>query len=170
MNISMYQASVPVFIRMLNNLDHILKKGEEFARDKNIDPEILLNSRLAPDMFPLSRQIQIATDIVRRGMARLIEDDVTSVPDDEKTFAEFHDRIASTVAYLSSLQPEQVDGTEDKKITVKIRDNTVEFTGIRMLLDFSIPNLFFHITTAYNLLRHNGVELGKADFLGKLQG
>lgn len=170
MTMSMYQASVPVFIRMLNNLDHILKKGEEYARVKNFEPEILLNSRLAPDMFPLSRQIQIATDIARRGVARLIDDDVTSVPDDEKTFADFHDRIANTVAYLSSIQPEQVDGTENKKLTVKVRGNSIEFTGIRMLLDFSIPNLFFHVTTTYNLLRHNGVDLGKADFLGELRG
>jgi len=153
---------------MFNNLVNILEKGETFAREKNIDEEVLLNSRLAPDMFPLSRQIQIATDVARRGIARLAGDEVETVEDNEQTFADLYGRIEKTIAKLESYQPEQIDGTEDKPVSVEIRKHTLKFTGQDFLLTFMIPNVYFHITTAYDLLRHNGVELGKADFLGKI--
>lgn len=164
----MYQSSIPVFKHMFNNLITILEKGETFARGKNIDEEVLLNSRLAPDMFPLSRQIQIATDIARRGIARLAGDEVETVEDNEKTFADLYGRIKMTIAKLESYQPDQIDGTEDKPLSVEIRKHTLNFTGQDFLLSFMIPNVYFHITTAYDLLRHNGVEIGKADYLGKI--
>ncbi len=166
MTMSMYQASVLVCIRMLNNLTGILKKAEAFANEKNIEPEVLFNSRLSPDMFPLSRQIQIACDVSKRCIERLAGDELSSVEDNEKTFAEFYDRINNTIAYLESVKPEQVDGTEEKPLTVKVRGHDMDFQGINFLLGFSLPNVYFHITTAYNILRHNGVELGKLDFLG----
>lgn len=170
MAISMYQITVPVFKRFLDNLDAILKKGEEFAKSKDIAPEVLLNSRLAPDMFPLSRQIQIACDLSRRCVERLAGLDVASTDDNEKTFAEFHDRINNTVAFLEAVKPEQLEASEDRMVTIKMRDGDHECTGLDMALFFSIPNVYFHVTTAYNILRHNGVELGKKDYIGKLPG
>lgn len=169
MKLSMYQASVPVFIHMLENLTAFLKKGEVYAEAKNFAPEVLIHSRLAPDMFPLSRQIQIATDIARRGIARLAGLELPGSDDNERTFADFYARINNTIDFLKSIKPEQIDGTEDKPISFEIRGNTVNFTGMQMLLYFSLPNIYFHVTTAYNILRHNGIELGKPDFLGKLQ-
>jgi hypothetical protein len=164
----MYQMTVPVFTRFLNNLNAILKKGEAFAQAREIDPEVLLNSRLAPDMFPLSRQIQIACDLARRCVERLAGLDIVSVEDNEKTFAEFHERINHTIAFLKTIEPEQLDNSEEKNITLKLRDASHEFKGINMALYFSLPNVYFHVTTAYNILRHNGVELGKKDFIGNL--
>jgi len=168
MKISMYQITVPVFIRFLNNLNAILKKGEEFATAREIDPEVLLNSRLAPDMFPLSRQIQIACDLAKRCIERLAGLDVVSVEDNEKTLTEFHDRINNTIAFLETIKPQQLDDTEEKMITLKLRDASHEFKGMNMALYFSLPNVYFHVTTAYNILRHNGVGLGKKDFIGNL--
>ena len=168
MTMSMYQASVPIFVRMLNNLTGILKKGELFSEMKKIEPEVLLNSRLAPDMFPLSRQIQVATDVARRCVMRLVGDELTSVEDNEKTFAELYDRINNTVSYLESIKTEQIDDTEEKPITVKLRGHTTDFQGLEFLLHFSMPNAFFHVTAAYDILRHEGVELRKPDFLGDL--
>ncbi len=167
MAMSMYEASVPVFIRMLNNLVELLKKGEVFAEDKGFEKKLLLNSRLAVDMFPLSRQIQIADDVTRRCIERLAGDELTSVEDDEETFAEFYDRINRTVTYLKSIKPSQIDGTEDKSISLEVRGMTLNFSGIDFLRHFSMPNVYFHVTTAYDILRHNGVELGKLDFLGR---
>jgi uncharacterized protein len=168
MKISMYQITVPVFVRFLKNLSAILKKGEAFAKARKIDPEVLLNSRLAPDMFPLSRQIQIACDLAKRCVERLAGLDVVSVEDNEKTFAEFHDRINNTIAFLETIKPKQLDDTEGKMITLKLRDASHKFKGINMALYFSLPNVYFHVTTAYNILRHNGVGLGKKDFIGNL--
>lgn len=167
MALSMYQASVPVFIRMLNNLADFLKKGEAFAEAKKIDPAVLINSRLAPDMFPLSRQVQIATDIARRGVARLAGLEAPKIEDKEQTFADLYARINQAIKYLKDFKPKQIDGSEDKPISFEIRGNTMNFTGMEMLLNFSLPNMYFHVTTAYDILRHNGVEIGKADFLGK---
>ncbi len=166
MTISMYQASIPVFISMLENLKQILKKGEAFAETKNIEEGVLINSRLAPDMFPLSRQIQITTDVARRGIARLADMEIDNVEDNEKTIPELIIRVDNTIDFLKSIKPEQVDGTEEKAISLKAGGHTLNFTGIKMLLNFSLPNFYFHITTAYNILRHNGVELGKMDYLG----
>jgi len=166
MTISMYQASIPVFISMLENLKQILKKGEAFAETKNIEEGVLINSRLAPDMFPLSRQIQITTDVARRGIARLADMEIDSVEDNEKTIPELIIRVDNTIDFLKSIKPEQVDGTEEKAISLKAGGHTLNFIGIKMLLNFSLPNFYFHITTAYNILRHNGIELDKMDYLG----
>ena len=168
MSLSMYQASVPVFVRALKNLAGVLHKGEAFAESKKIDPAVLINDRLAPDMFPLARQVQIATDIARRGVARLAGLEAPKFEDNEKTFADLQDRIHRTIAYLETFRPQQIDGTEDKPLVVELRGNKVNFTGKEMLLHFTAPNVYFHCTTAYAILRHNGVDLGKPDFIGAM--
>ncbi len=167
MTISMYQASVPVFIRMLNNLVAILEKGAAYAETKKIDPTVLVNTRLAPDMFPLSKQVQIASDIAKRGAARLAEVEAPDFEDNETTLSELIQRIQKTVSYLETFKPEHIDGSEEKTVTLSVGDNTLSFQGMPFLLYFVLPNIFFHVTTAYDILRHCGVELGKRDFLGK---
>ncbi|MCC2692879.1 DUF1993 domain-containing protein [Nodularia sp. LEGE 04288] len=167
MTISMYQASIPVSIRSLNNLVGILEKGAMYAETKKIDPSVLINSRLFPDMFPLSKQVQIACDIVNRGAARLAGVEAPSFEDNETTFPQLIERIQKTIAQLNTFQPEQIDGSEEKTITLQVRDNTLSFPGISFLLYFVLPNLYFHVTTAYDILRHCGVELGKQDILGQ---
>jgi hypothetical protein len=162
----MYQVSVPVFIRHLNNLSSILKKAEAHAIAKKIEPEIFINARLSPDMYPLSRQVQIAADVVKGGAARLGNVEVPSFPDTEKTFPELQARITKTIDFLKTFQTVQIDGSEDRKITLKIGGQEMSFAGQPYLLNFVLPNLFFHISIAYSILRHNGVELGKKDFLG----
>lgn len=166
MSLSMYQASVPVFIRMLTNLSAILKKGEAFAETKKIDPSVLINARLAPDMHPLSRQIQIATDGVKGGCARLAGVEIPSYADTETTFAELQERLAKTIAFLKTLTPEQIDGSEDRTITLKVGGGEMKFPGQTYLLNFVFANFYFHATATYLILRHNGVEVGKMDFLG----
>ena len=163
---SMYQASIPQFTKMLSNLSNILKKGEEFAKAKNIDGTVLVGSRLAADMFPLAKQVQIACDQVKNGMARLAGVEPPKFDDNESTFAELQERIAKTIAFAKSIKPEQVDGTEAKEIKFSIREWNFEFVGDQYLMTWIIPNFYFHVTTAYNILRHNGVEIGKSDFLG----
>lgn len=170
MNLSMYQAAVPVCMRMFRNLVSILEKGNAHAEQRGIEPSVLLNARLFPDMFPLVRQVQVATDIGKRGAERLAGDDVTFVEDTETSFEELVGRIHEVLAYLERLSPEQIDGTEEKPITFKLRGQDVTFTGRDFLLNFVLPNVYFHITTAYNILRHNGVELGKPDYLGRFEG
>jgi hypothetical protein len=162
----MYQASIPQFIKMLTNLSNILKRGEEFAKAKNIDGSVLVSDRLAPDMFPLSKQVQIACDQVKNGMARLAGVEPPKFDDQEATFAELQERIAKTIAFAKSIQPAQVDGTEAKEIKFSIKEWSFEFVGEQYLLTWIIPNFYFHVTTAYNILRHNGVEIGKSDYLG----
>ena len=166
MAMSMYQASIPQFTKMLSNLSNILKKGEEFAKAKNIDGTVLVGSRLAADMFPLAKQLQIACDQVKNGMARLAGVEPPKFDDNESTFAELQERIAKTIAFAKSIKPEQVDGTEAKEIKFSIREWNFEFVGDQYLMTWIIPNFYFHVTTAYNILRHNGVEIGKSDFLG----
>ena len=166
MTISMYQASVPVCIRALNNLIGILKKGAAHAEAKKIDPTVLLNTRLAPDMFPLVKQVQIVSDVSRRGIARLAGVEAPSFTDDETTFAELIERLQKTIAFFETITPAQVDGSEEKTITLPIRDQTMTFAGLPYLLSFILPNVYFHVTTTYAILRHCGVELGKVDFLG----
>ncbi len=166
MSLSMYQASVPVFIRTLGNLSAILDKGAAFAEAKKIDPSVLVNARLAPDMFPLSRQIQIATDGVKGAVARLSGVEVPSFADTETTFDELKARIAKTIAFVQSVNAAQIDGTEDRAITLKVGGKEKNFKGQAYLLNFVLPNLYFHSATAYGILRHNGVEIGKQDFLG----
>ncbi|MEL7245131.1 MAG: DUF1993 domain-containing protein [Cyanobacteria bacterium J06573_2] len=167
MTISMYQASVPVLIRSLNNLAAILEKGAAHAEAKNIDPSVLLGSRLYPDMFPLTKQVQIASDIARRGAARLADSEAPSIEDNETTFSELIARIQKTTSYLETLKPDVIDGSEEKSITLPVGKDTMTFTGMPFLLYFVMPNVYFHVTTAYDILRHCGVELGKMDFLGK---
>jgi uncharacterized protein len=167
MTISMYQASVPVCIRPLHNLIGILEKGAAYAEAKKIEQTVLLNTRLAPDMFPLVRQVQIAADISKRGLARLANVEAPGFEDNETTFAELIDRLRKTIAYMETLTPAQIDGTEENTITLPMRDQTLTFAGQPYLLYFILPNLYFHVTTAYDILRHCGVEIGKVDFLGK---
>jgi uncharacterized protein len=167
MTISMYQASVPVCIRMLNNLVGILEKGAAYAETKKIDPTVLVNTRLAPDMFPLSKQVQIASDIAKRGLARLADVEFPNFEDNETTFPELIQRIQKTVSYLETFKPEHIDGTEEKTVTLPMGNNTLSFQGLPFLLHFILPNLYFHVTTAYDILRHCGVEIGKQDYLGK---
>lgn len=167
MSISMYSASVPVFVRMLNNLAAVLEKGDAHAKAKNIDPAVLLGCRLYPDMFPLTRQVQIACDSAKGGAARLAGVDIPVFEDNEKTFADLVARIKKTVAFLETLKPAQIDGSEDKTITLEMRTGPVSFKGQAYLLNNVHPNFYFHVTTTYGILRHNGVELGKRDYLGK---
>jgi hypothetical protein len=162
----MYQASIPVFVRMLNNLSALLGKAEAFAEAKKIDSTVLVQSRLAPDMFPLARQVQIATDGVKGCAARLAGVEVPSFPDTETTLPELRARIVKTIAFVESITAVQVNGSEERAITLKIGPREINFKGQTYLLDFVLPNLYFHITTTYAILRHNGVEVGKADFLG----
>ncbi|MEQ1546051.1 DUF1993 family protein [Methyloglobulus sp.] len=166
MPIDMHQASIPVFVKMLGNLSAILEKGDAHAKAKNIDPTVFINYRLAPDMYPLSKQVQIATDMAKGCAARLAGLEVPSYEDNEATFADLQTRIAKTIAFVQSLTPEQIKGSEDLAITFKIRGIDRDFIGLPYLLNFVLPNLYFHITTTYAILRHNGVELGKLDYLG----
>ena len=167
MSISMYQASVPVLIRTLTNLKGILEKGAKYAETKKIDPSVLVNTRLYPDMFPLSRQVQIASDVAKRGMAYLAEIEPPKYEDTETTFGELIERTEKTIFFLETLKPEQIDGTEEKVINLPMRNQTIPYAGQPFLLYFVLPNVYFHVTTTYDILRHCGVEVGKEDFLGK---
>ena len=166
MTMSMYQASVPLFKTLLGALSNNLDKGAAFAKAKGVDPSVLINSRLAPDMFPLSRQVQIATDQAKGGVARLAGLEVPAYEDNETTFDQLKARIAKTLAFIDSVKPAQIDGSENREIVLKMRSGDVKYTGQRYLIGSVIPNFTFHCTTAYNILRHNGVEIGKRDFLG----
>ncbi len=166
MTISMYQASVPTFIRVLNNLCAILEKAAAHAEAKKIDPAVLTNSRLYPDMLPLARQIHIATDQAKGCGARLAGIEPPKFEDTEATFPELIARIQKTINFLDTLKPEQIDGSEKKTITLQVRNNTLTFEGMPYLLNFALPNFYFHVTTAYDILRHCGVEIGKRDYLG----
>jgi len=168
MTISMYQASVPVFIRMLNNLIAILEKTAAHAEARKIAPAVLLSSRLYPDMFPLSRQVQIASDTAKGGAARLAGTEPPKYEDNETTFPELIERLRKTIAYLNTLKPAQIDGSEKRAVTLKVRDEMLTFEGLTFLLNRVLPNLYFHISTAYAILRHSGVEIGKKDYLGKM--
>ena len=148
MSLSMYQASVPVFTRALTNLSAILKKGEAYAQAKKIEPTVLVNARLFPDMFALVRQVQIASDTVKGCAARLAGQEPPSFADTEQTFAELHTRLDKTVAFLKTLKPAQIDGSEERAIELKMRDHTVHTKGREYLLERALPNLFFHVTTA----------------------
>ena len=166
MSLTMYQASIPVFIHMLGNLSKILDKASTYAEAKKIDPAILINARLAPDMYPLSRQIQIATDMAKGCAARLGGIEVPSYADNESTFPELQARIAKAVAFLQSVSAEQINGSEERTVTLKIHGKEIGFLGQPYLLHYVLPNFYFHITTAYAILRHNGLEIGKMDFVG----
>jgi len=166
MAISMYQASVPQLKKMLVNLTNILTKAEEHAAAKGIDGKVLVEARLFPDMFPLAKQVQIACDQVKFGLARLASVEAPKFDDTESTLAQLKERIAKTIAFMDSIKPEQIDGTETKEIKFSIKEWSFEFVGEQYVLTWVIPNFYFHVTTAYSILRHNGVELGKTDYLG----
>jgi hypothetical protein len=168
MSLSMYHASIPTLVHMLRNLDAILAKAAAHAEAKKIDPSVLVNSRLAPDMFPLARQVQIATDMAKGCGARLAGQEPPKYEDTEASFPELSARVQKTIAYLESLKAEAIDGSETRAITLKLRNETATFHGTAYLLHFVLPNFYFHLTTAYAILRHNGVELGKPDYLGKI--
>jgi len=161
MSISMYRASVPVFIRALNNLSAILKKGEAHESSASF-----IEARLAPDMLTLAGQVQRASDGAKGALARLGGIDNPSLPDTEKTFAELQARIKKTIDFLQSVKAEQIEGSEQKKIEFKAGSRELKFIGVDYLLGFALPNFYFHVTTAYAILRHKGVPLGKMDFLG----
>jgi hypothetical protein len=166
MSLSMYSAFVPVAIHALGNLAGILAKGAAHCEARKIDPNAFLTARLFPDMFPLIKQVQIATDMVKGGAARLAGVDNPKYDDNETTFAALQARIDKTVAFLKTITPEQIDGKEDAHIVLSFPSRTFEFKGQAYLTGWILPNLYFHVTTAYNLLRQGGVEIGKADFLG----
>jgi hypothetical protein len=166
MSLSMYQASVPLFVRALTNLLHVLKLGEKHATEKGVDGAVLLQTRLIPDMLPLIKQVQIATDMAKNGAARLAGVDPLKFEDNETSFAELYARIERAVDYVKSFKPEQIDGSETRAITLKTRNGELNFEGEAYLLHFVIPNLFFHSTTAYDILRKSGANIGKQDFLG----
>ncbi len=166
MSISMYQASVPAFLQILNSLSTIIDKSVAHAEAHKIDPSALLGDRLYPDMFPFSRQIQIASDFAKGGAGRLAGVELPSFPDTETTFPELKERIAKTIAFLGTLTPAQIDGSEEREIIQKVGPNMVTFKGLPYLTGFVLPNFYFHATTAYAILRCNGVPLGKRDFMG----
>ena len=166
MKISMHAMSVEVFTRTLGNLSAVLEKGVAYAKERKFEPAVLLASRLAPDMLPLTRQVQIACDIAKNAVARLAGQEPPRFPDTESSFEELHARIARTVDYLKSVPSGAFDGAETRDIKFTAGERTLEFKGLEFLQHWAIPNVFFHVTTAYAILRHNGVELGKRDFLG----
>ncbi len=166
MALSMYQSSVPMLKRMLGSLSTLLTKAAAHAEAKKIDPAVLVGARLFPDMFALARQVQIATDQAKGCAARLAGVEVPKYEDTETTFAELQARLAKTIAFLDSLTPAQIDGSEDKDIVVQVRDLKLDFKGQDYLMQWVLPNFYFHVTTAYNILRHTGIEIGKTDFLG----
>ena len=170
MAISMSSASLPVFRSMLGNLSHLLEKGQAYAQARKFDPQVLVTYRLAPDMLPFSRQIQIACDAAKNGVARISGVEAPKFEDNEATFDELRARIAKTLSWLDTVPAAKLDGTEDKEITFPVgRESTRTMKGEAYLKHWVLPNLFFHVTTAYAILRHNGVDLGKADYLAGAQ-
>ena len=170
MTLSMYQASVPAFQRTLKALDAILDKAAAYAQERNFDPAILVSARLAPDMYPLARQVQMASDHAKGCPARLAGVDVPSFADTEKDLPELKARIAKTLDFIGTLKPAQIDGSEDRPISLNAGKRVLSFTGQNYLVFFALPNFYFHVTTAYAILRHNGVPIGKLDFMGAAQG
>ena len=164
---SFYDAVVPAYLQMLGSLSGILTKAEAHCSAKNIQPEVLLGSRLFPDMLPLSKQIQLASDFAAKGCARLTHSEVPSTPDTERTFEELKQRLAKTIDYVKSFKPAQFDGAEARDVTFPVGpSNTMTLKGQQYLSAVAFPNFYFHAATAHGILRHNGVEIGKRDFLG----
>ena len=166
MTISMYQASVPRFVNILGNLSKILDKTQAHIDAKKIADATLTGDRLFPDMLPMATQVQIACDTAKGVVARLAGLDIPAFDDNETTLAELKARIAKTITFIQSVSAQQIDGTEDKAIVTKRGDKETHYKGMQFLLGHAIPNFYFHVTTAYNILRHNGVEIGKRDYLG----
>jgi uncharacterized protein len=166
MPLSMYEISVPVFQRMLTNLTGILDKAEAHATARKIEPEVLIGARLAPDMFPLKRQIQIATDMARGAACRLAGIEIPKWEDTEASFGDLKARIRKTVDFLGSLKPAQIDGAEGRDVNLTIAQKPVTLKGQAYLMTHAYPHFFFHVATAHDILRHNGVEIGKRDYIG----
>ena len=166
----MHEAGVRTINRALTTLVHVLEKGAAYAEAKKIEPAVLVNARLYPDMFPLVKQVQIATDVAKIGAARIAQVEPPKYEDNEASFAQLIERVRKTIAYLETLRPEQFEGADARPVTfpVQMGKDSRTWPGSRYLLHRVVPNVFFHCTTAYNILRHNGVEIGKADFLGPL--
>ena len=167
MALSLYDLSVPVFSRGLGQLTHVLEKSLAHAKANDIDPETLVDARLAPDMITLAGQIQRASDASKLGVARISGITAPSFPDEEKTYDELLARIAKTQAFLATVDRTLIDGQEERQVTIKSREGEAHFTAQRYLLQFALPNFFFHVTTAYDVLRHKGMPIGKLDYLGK---
>ena len=165
MTISMYQTSVPRLANMLKNLSAILDKAQAHVEARKIDPAVLINSRLYPDMLPMKSQVQIACDTAKGVVARLAGVEVPKHDDTEQTFAELKARIAKTLDFIQTIKPAQIDGSEEKNIHLKLGQREVDYKGMQYLLGHALPNFYFHVTTAYDILRHNGVELAKRDYL-----
>jgi len=163
---SIYDASIPPMIRSFENLSKILDKAVAQSKGEDKDANALLDARLAPDMHPLTRQIQIASDSAKGCAARLAGVEPPSFPDTEQTFADLQARIAKTIDYLKSIKPGQLTDAESRTVTIKSPQRTFEFSGRDFLTGFALPNFYFHVTTAYALLRHKGIAIGKMDFLG----
>jgi hypothetical protein len=169
MTTNLYAASVPAFQQMLKNLSSILTKAAAHAEAKKIDPSVFVNARLAPDMHPLARQIQMVSDTAKGAAARLAGVDVPSMPDTEATLAELQQRIAKTADFLNSLKPEQFEGSAERSVELNVGGGQkMTFKGATYLTHFALPNFYFHVTTAYDIVRHNGVEIGKRDYLGSV--
>jgi len=166
MSLSMYAATVPPMRHMLKSLKALLVKAEAFCTARKIEPEVLLSARLFPDMLPFVRQIQIASDNAKGPAGRLAGAEVPKMEDNEKTFADLQARLDRTIAFLDTLKPEQFEGADERDIVLPLRNRTLEFKGATYLTSFALPNFHFHVTTAYAILRHNGVEIGKQDYLG----
>lgn len=166
MTVSMSQISLPVFVRHLDGLAIVLKKAQALYAEKKYDESTLLSSRLYPDMFSFARQVQAATDHARNCIALLAGVEAPKVELNEKNLADLTARVENTIAWLNNIKPEQVDGAEGKNVTVKMGDREVNFTGLDLLLKRSIPNFYFHATTAYDMLRHNGLDISKRNFMG----
>jgi len=163
----MYQASAPRFANILRNLTAIIEKAEAHCAGKKIEPAALTSYRLFPDMFPFTRQVQIACDTAKGAVARLAGADIPKHEDTEQTFAELKARIAKTIDFVESISAAKIDGSDDKEIVLQARSGERRFKGMQYLLGHAYPNFYFHVTTAYNILRHNGVDVGKGDFIGK---
>jgi hypothetical protein len=164
---SFYDATIPAFLQILGSLTGLLGKAEAHCQTKNIQPEVLLGARLYPDMLPFSKQIQLACDFAAKGCARLTHSEVPSTPDTEKTFAELRQRLAKTIDYVKSFKPAQFDGADSKDVTFPAGpSNSMTLKGQQFASGFAFPNFYFHAATAHGILRHNGVEIGKRDFLG----
>jgi hypothetical protein len=170
MPLSMFQASVPAFVQTLEALSGVLDKAQAHATAKKIDPAVLIAARLSPDMFPLQRQVLIACDFAKGATARLAGVEVPSWPGDDKTFEDLKARIKRTIEFVQSFSPAQIDGSEAREVSISVAGKPMSFEGQPYLLHFVMPNLYFHAAVAYAILRHNGVELGKRDFMGRAPG
>lgn len=167
MAISVYDLTIATLSRMLENLDRIVARAEEHAAARNIDPAVLIQARLYPDMLPFVAQIRIATDTAKGAAARLAGTELPRWPDDEATFEEIHQRIRKATDFLATFTPQQFEGAEERPIEMKLPNTTLHFTGRDYILGFVLPNFYFHVTTAYDILRHNGIAIGKRDYLGE---